>query len=238
VTRRATDFSRYPNQIFANRPFLAYNRNMRRISSVLLILILFPLFTLSSADIPMEEGIASWYTSDPDGPLTANGERFDPEALNAAHKSLPFGTIVRVHDQTNGKQVEVRINDRGPYVEGRIIDLTPAAARKIDMYERGISPVKLELIHSPPIPESQYNRPGDTGWYKFQIGTFTNTKAVYDMYLKFLELGFKPSVEIVQHTMLRLSLRWIGEDQKEESLSLLKSLGYGEILIKGDLPPQ
>lgn len=184
-----------------------------------------------------EEGIASWYTSAPDGPLTANGERFDPEAFSAAHKSLPFGTVVRVHDQTNNLQVDVRINDRGPYVDGRIIDLTPAAARAIDMYERGISPVILEIVYAPKVPESLYNRPGDTGWYKFQVGSFSNTQRTYELYIKLYELGFKPTVEIVQGSLLRLTIRWIAEEDKNSSLKMLQSLGFSDVLVRGEEAP-
>lgn len=217
---------------------------MKLFSHALLILCMLILpVVLTAADVDddnilnREQGIASWYDSDPKGPLTANGERFDPELLTAAHKSLTFGTIVRVHDLANGMFVDVRINDRGPYVEGRIIDLTPAAARVIDMYERGISPVELEIIYAPRVPESQYNRPGDTGWYKVQIGSFSNTKNVYDMYMRFHDLGFNPVVEIVQEKLLRLSLRWIPERQKEESLTILRSLGFHDVLIRGDELP-
>lgn len=181
-----------------------------------------------------EEGIASWYTSDPDGPLTANGERFDPNALSAAHKSLPFGTVVRVHDKSTGLQVDVRINDRGPYVDGRIIDLTPAAARVIQMYERGISPVTLEIVYEPKVPESQYNRPGDTGWYKIQLGAFSNTRRVYELYSKLHDLGFKPAVEIIDERLLRLSIRWIPEDEKDASLKILSSLGFPDVLLRGE----
>jgi rare lipoprotein A len=199
---------------------------------ILLICIVLPL-----SGVP-EQGIASWYDSDPDANLTANGERFDPQALTAAHKSLTFGTIVRVHDLSNGKSVDVRINDRGPFVEGRIIDLTPAAARVLDMYERGISPVELEILYTPRIPDSQYNRPGDTGWYLLQLGSFANTESVYPLYMKLYDLGFSPQIEIVQNHLLRLSVRWIPEHQKEQSLMILKELGFESPLIRGDILPQ
>lgn len=85
------------------------------------------------------EGVASTY-SDPQA--TASGERFNPGALTAAHRTLPFGTVVRVTNRHNGRAVMVRINDRGPFVAGRIIDLSTAAARSIGM--DGIAPVILE----------------------------------------------------------------------------------------------
>lgn len=206
---------------------------------IAILLLATPIF---AGDVPIdpeyqETGIASWYDSDPEGPLTANGERFDPEAMKAAHKSLPFGTIVRVHDLQNGMTVDVTINDRGPYVDGRIIDLTPAAAKTIDLYERGISSVGLQVIHEPKVPVSNYNRPGDTGWYKIQIGTFSNTETVRQLYGKFHELGFKPGIEIVRGTLVRLTLRWIEEHDKDAALKILENLGIKDVLVRGETNP-
>ncbi|HEY7119303.1 MAG TPA: septal ring lytic transglycosylase RlpA family protein [Tepidisphaeraceae bacterium] len=90
--------------------------------------------------------LASYYAEKYQGRLTANGERFDVARLTAAHRTLPFGTRVRVTNLKNGRTVVVRINDRGPYIAGRIIDLTPAAARQLDMIQAGVVPVKLEIL--------------------------------------------------------------------------------------------
>lgn len=95
------------------------------------------------------EGIASWYGQDFNGRLTANGEIYDMYKFTAAHKTLPLGTVVKVTNQDNGKSVEVRINDRGPYVKGRIIDLSRTAGRAIGMRETGTARVKLEVVHWP-----------------------------------------------------------------------------------------
>lgn len=85
-------------------------------------------------------GMASWY----DEPqMTASGERFDPSQLTAAHRTLPFGTRVRVTNTRNGRSVIVRINDRGPFAKGRIIDLSKAAARTLQMIDAGVAPVEL-----------------------------------------------------------------------------------------------
>jgi rare lipoprotein A len=92
------------------------------------------------------DGQASYYADRYHGRTTASGETFDVDALTAAHKSLAFGTVVRVTNLNNGKSVTVRINDRGPYVDGRVIDLSPAAARKIDMIHDGVVPVKLHVL--------------------------------------------------------------------------------------------
>lgn len=89
-----------------------------------------------------EEGMASFYWH---GQVTANGERFDPEGMTAAHKTLPFGTMVVVTTISNNRSVKVRINDRGPFIKGRVIDLSRAAARSIGMIGVGVAKVKIDV---------------------------------------------------------------------------------------------
>lgn len=101
-----------------------------------------------STGAPMERGhhlngLASYYWQEQ---MTANGERFDRNGLTAAHRTLPFGTRVKVTNTVNGRTVVVRINDRGPFKPGRIIDLSKAAAAEIDMERVGIVPVTLEVL--------------------------------------------------------------------------------------------
>jgi rare lipoprotein A len=96
-----------------------------------------------------ETGIASWYGLPYHGRRSANGQMYDMEKLTAAHRSLPFDTWVEVTNLENKKHVDVRITDRGPFVKGRIIDLSLAAAREIDMVEAGIARVKLKVIRKP-----------------------------------------------------------------------------------------
>lgn len=91
-------------------------------------------------------GIASWYGATHHGRKTASGESFDMFALTAAHRSLPLGTVLSVENLANGKRVTVRITDRGPYVAGRIIDLSLAAARRLALVRRGIGRVRLSVI--------------------------------------------------------------------------------------------
>src|SRR5664279_5462839 len=95
-------------------------------------------------------GNASWYGPEFDGKKTANGERFDAESLTAAHPYLPFGSWVKVVNTRNGKFEFVRINDRGPYQEGREIDVSYRVARKIGLIHSGVSQVRLELMLLPP----------------------------------------------------------------------------------------
>lgn len=100
-------------------------------------------------------GIASYYADDFNGKKTANGETYDMNGFTAAHRSLPFGTKVRVTNLDNGKQVVVRINDRGPFQLSRIIDLSLGAAKELGMVAKGTANVKLEVIEW---GESQYTQ--------------------------------------------------------------------------------
>lgn len=110
-----------------------------------LVYILFCLFLFSSCSSKITQtGKASYYHDKFQGRTTANGEKYRKHKLTAAHRTLPFGTKVKVINQSNGKKVKVRINDRGPFVEGRIIDLSKRAARKIGMLDAGVSDVKIK----------------------------------------------------------------------------------------------
>ena len=95
-------------------------------------------------------GNASWYGADFNGKKTANGERFNCQSLTAAHPNLPFGSWVRIVNPRNGKFEVVRINDRGPYQEGREIDVSYRVALKIGLINSGVSQVRLELMQLPP----------------------------------------------------------------------------------------
>ena len=98
------------------------------------------------APVRAEEGYASYYGAEFAGRRTASGETFDPEGLTAAHRDLPFGTKIRVTNLDNGRSVVVRVNDRGPYVAGRIVDLSSAAARELGMLRSGLARVHLEVL--------------------------------------------------------------------------------------------
>lgn len=91
-------------------------------------------------------GPVAWYGPGFVGRLTANGERFDPDALTMAHRTLPFGTRVRITNLRNHKSVVLRVNDRGPYTPGRIADVSPVAARLLDMVRHGVVPARLEVL--------------------------------------------------------------------------------------------
>jgi rare lipoprotein A len=111
-----------------------------------------------------EEGVASWYGHPYHGRVAANGEIYDMEKMTAAHRTLPFNTWVRVYDLDNHRTTEVRITDRGPFVGGRIIDLSHAAARELEMIGPGVARVRIEVIRTPPNP--------GLGLFAVQVGAF------------------------------------------------------------------
>lgn len=122
----------------------------------------------------IQQGIASWYGPDFHGKKTANGEIYDMDDLTAAHKTLPFNTVVRVENLTNGRTVVVRINDRGPYVGDRVIDLSRRAAQDIDMIGPGTAPVRLTLMEKgdAPVHPSTIRRE----LFTVQIGSYESRK--------------------------------------------------------------
>lgn len=114
-----------------------------------------------------EIGIASWYGHPYHGRPTSSGEIYDMEQMTGAHRTLPFGAIVRVTNLTNNKRVEVRINDRGPFAAGRIVDLSRAAARNINMIGPGTARVRVELL-------SYAGTPAVSATYTVQVERFFN----------------------------------------------------------------
>ena len=98
----------------------------------------------------VEHGTASWYGPEEEGRRTASGERFDRHAYTAASRHLPLNSIVRVTNENNGRVVQVRINDRGPFAHGRILDLSEAAADTLGMKSSGTAPVKIQIVEPAP----------------------------------------------------------------------------------------
>lgn len=103
-----------------------------------------------------QEGLASWYGPDFHGRLTANGEVYDMYAMTAAHKTLPFDTVVEVRNLDNGRFVQVRINDRGPFVRGRVIDLSYSAADKLGLVGPGTARVRLRVVGEMELPGRRF----------------------------------------------------------------------------------
>jgi len=140
-------------------------------------------YPIPSAEGFREEGYASWYGRDFHGRATACGEPFDMYAMTAAHKILPIGTHVKVTDKRTGRSIIVRINDRGPFVAGRIIDLSYEAARALGIHNDGLAPVIVEAVRvttpvmaagSAPSWQVEPVRPYRQGPFVVQVGSFQN----------------------------------------------------------------
>jgi len=133
-----------------------------------------------------QRGIASWYGPNFHGKLTSNGEVYNMYAFTAAHKTLPMNTIVKVTNLLNHKSVIVRINDRGPFVKGRIIDLSYAAGKKIGLDVLGTAPVELKVIG---FKGKRY-----VGGYMIQLGAFMNKKSAQRVANKYKKFGYNTIV--------------------------------------------
>jgi rare lipoprotein A len=126
-------------------------------SGVALLLILLTGLTTLTAQSFKQTGVASFYADKFVGRTTANGEKYRHNKLTAAHKSLPFGTMVKVKNLDNNKEVVVRINDRGPFVAGRIIDLSKSAAEKLDFVQKGIVNVEITTVSNADLSKETYS---------------------------------------------------------------------------------
>jgi len=161
--------------------------------------------TLSSSNGYKKRGVASWYGSKFDGKATACGEKYDMYKYTAAHKTLPLPSYVNVKNLTNGKSVIVKINDRGPFIDNRIIDLSYAAAKKIDMLSKGTAFVRLTSVSEAEAAESfKKNNLGifSTNIFErivlrnknkilIQIGAFTEEKGAQELKNRVIDFGVK-----------------------------------------------
>jgi len=137
-----------------------------------------PSAPVSSKDL---EGLASYYAEPYHGRRTASGEIFDTyKGMTAAHRTLPFNTLVRVTNKINGREVDVRINDRGPWVQGRVIDLSVLAARQIDLVRTGVVPVKLKVLNQQAL-KAPMPSPVTGSVFAVQVGAFENERAAEDL---------------------------------------------------------
>ena len=141
----------------------------------------------SPSGIQVQRGLASWYGKDFHGRPTSSGEPYDMFRHTAAHRTLPLGTVVEVINLQNGKTTRVRINDRGPFVRGRIIDLSYAAARDLGMVEAGVVPVELRVLRWPSdAPRS---------FLTVQVGSFRNRRNAEQL-ARVLEQHYEPVVVV------------------------------------------
>ena len=165
----------------------------------------------------VEIGVASWYGGKFHGRTTANGERYDMYAHTAAHRTLPFNTVVRVIHLGTGATTVVRINDRGPFVNNRIIDLSLAAARDLDMVRTGTARVRLEVIEAGDPPPT----------YQIQVAAFENAANARRMIRRLRAVGFL-AVEEVAGSVTRVIIPDLDEAAAAAVQRRLVQLGFPE----------
>lgn len=180
-------------------------------------------------------GRASWYGSDFHGKSTCNGEAYDMYAMTAAHKTLPMNTVVRVTNLENNQQTVVRINDRGPFVESRIIDLSFAAAKEINLVANGSAPVRLEVLGFEPTDSKSINlnrlakgpKQEVLSAFAVQIGAFANIQGALETQKKYASFhGYSAIIKDSQYNNDRLFRVWLRGFRSEAEARDFIGQGY------------
>jgi rare lipoprotein A len=190
------------------------------------------LLLLSAAGGLAEEGLASWYGGKFQGRRTASGEIFDTRRLTAAHRSLPFGTRVRVTNLENGRSVEVRINDRGPFVAGRVIDLSLAAAATIGLTGRGVAAVRLEVLAAgePGAPTGGSGQ-AEPAFYRLQLGSFRQPANAEALRSRLAAAGFDAELERAEGGITRVVFRRVRSAELVSLRQRLEAAGWTDALV-------
>jgi rare lipoprotein A len=174
-----------------------------------------------SVGVPIERGIASWYGPRFHGRLTANGERYNMNDLTAAHPSLPFGTKIGVRNTRTGREVVVRINDRGPFSKNRIIDLSYAAAREVGVVAQGTASVELYLVPAAGAPPR----------YTVQVGAFSEPERAVSLHREIARL-YPEAVVDNDGTWNRVQIGAFAERDQAESLRReLAAIGMPSVVV-------
>lgn len=197
---------------------------MRCVKGITLLILL----TLPVAMAKAETGLASWYGGKFHGRMTSSGEVFDTNTLTAAHRTLPFGTIVRVTDLDNGKSVLVKINDRGPFVDGRIIDLSRAAAEELGMVDNGVAHVNLQIVDF--VSQSDL--------FAVQVGAYGQEKNAQKVVALLTSDGFTVTTEKSQLGVTRVFVRALSAQELAETEKKLVKLGFDSYLIRKEKTEQ
>jgi rare lipoprotein A len=192
-------------------------RIVKLLAPIILALSVLPAFGL-------QEGLASWYGGKFQGRLTSSGDVFDTNGKTAAHRTLPFGAIVKVVNLENGKSTIVEINDRGPFVEGRIIDLSRAAAEEIGMVAQGVANVSLEVI------DFTVGR----ALYAIQVGSYALEWNANKALQRLEDAGFPAFLEKAPFGSTRVLVRGLEEKDLAAARARLESLGFTRLLVRKD----
>ena len=205
---------------------------MTRKTAASLGLLLMFLISAGSVAAASETGLASWYGGKFQGRQTASGEIFDTARLTAAHKTLAFGTMVKVTNLENQKEVTVRINDRGPFVEGRIIDLSQAAAYALGMVGTGVARVKVEVLSGPETAGLEHRTLPEEGKVIIQVGSYGSRSNAVETVRKLDTAGFDARLEEAAGGFTRVILKNVPAAETEAYLARLSALGYTAPLVR------
>ena len=208
-------------------------KNMKRVYRLALLIVL--LFVLAPVLFAFQTGNASWYGGKFQGRPTANGEIFDTNKFTAAHRTLPFGTRVKVTNLRNGKSTVVRINDRGPFIQGRIIDLSKAAAEAIGMIDTGTAPVSIEVVEDVAgraEVKQETSKYDLSEQYTIQVGSFSMTRNALSMRKKLETHGLPAAFESGGEGIVRVILPNIEASALDSVREKLSEAGITDILVR------
>jgi len=211
-----------------------------RVRNVLSTWIVLLLLLSTAASALEQEGLASWYGGKFQGRQTASGEFFDTNEFTAAHKSLPFGTIVKVTNLENGKTTVVRINDRGPFVPGRIIDLSRAAAAAIGLAGKGVAKVRIQVLapDSPEAAELAENPgagvalSGTAATYSIQVAAFRNRGYAERSLKSLIDKGFSGALEKTPEGIYRVLVNNVPESELPAVKQRLREHGWVDFVTR------
>jgi len=227
--------------------------NMKRLSFFLILLVIAVIAPAQTISAFRQEGLASWYGEEFAGRPTASGEIFNPALLTAAHPTLPFGTILTVTNMQNMRQVTVRVNDRGPFVSGRIIDISMAAAEALGMQYR-VAPVLVEgvieqvmtfapppLLAPPPLaaitPPARVlggiPPASSTRLYRIQVGAYSVPKNAVDVFVRLRNAGLNPAYD-PGGGFFRVILGGLRAVEIPAIAQTLGNAGFQEVMIRAE----
>jgi rare lipoprotein A len=210
-------------------PVVERNSVMQRSTVAAALPVVLFLAAIELSAFEPQEGLASWYGGKFQGRRTASGELFDTLQFTAAHRTLPFGTLLLVTNLRNGKSVTVRINDRGPFVYGRIIDLSMAAANAIGLTGEGVTPVRIE-----PAPQARAGpraEPAPGRAYRLQLGSFRERANAERLLARLRESGIAEAKVEASGGLHRVLIRGLMLAELEPLQERLAEGGFAEALV-------
>jgi len=206
--------------------------HFRAISPVCVLPLFLLLLLCTTLSAYEQEGLASWYGGKFQGRQTANGEIFDTNKFTAAHKTLAFGTVVKVTNLENGKSTVVRINDRGPFIPGRIIDLSRVAAVAIGLAGKGVAKVRVEELPSGSPEAADIAATVTLVTYSIQVAAFRSREYAERSLERLRDKGFTGTLERTTEGIYRILVKDVQESELEDTKQQLQEHGWGNVVAR------